>query len=104
VNEWPWIPIAIAAVFFVFGYRVLGPWVGEAPPVTGDPLCGNGEHPDGMWHPSTPIPYFPGWMWLARFTRLGRIQRAEVKRYERNCERWGCGCDSRIQRSSTLVG
>jgi hypothetical protein len=47
--------------------------------------CGNERHPDGPWHPATPIPLMT--------RRWGRKNPA-WRRYEANKERWGCGCDS----------
>lgn len=52
--------------------------------------CGNDRHPDGPWHPAAPLPFYGG----SRLTKRGRAQRRAVRRYERNKERWGCGCDS----------
>lgn len=40
--------------------------------------CGNANHPDGPWHPATPLP--GSWQWGRRLQRwLRKI-------------RWGCGC------------
>lgn len=43
--------------------------------------CGNENHPDGPWHVATPLP--------------STWEREAVRRYDRNVERWGCGCDRR---------
>jgi len=40
--------------------------------------CGNEAHPDGPWHPGTPLP--ASWEWRARFM------------FWWNQRRWGCGC------------
>lgn len=40
--------------------------------------CGNERHPDGPWHPSTPLP--PSW------------DRTEVALYAARRAAWGCGC------------
>ena len=55
--------------------------------------CGNAHHPDGAWHPATPMPF--QFVWSERDT-WGRANRQARKRYERNKARWGCGCDSSI--------
>ena len=51
------------------------------------PLCGNPHHPDGAWHPSTPLPFRGPW-----WSRKGR--RAQ-RRFERNIKQWACGCDAK---------
>ena len=50
--------------------------------------CGNVRHPDGPWHQAAPLPFYGPW-W-------NRKARLAQRRYERNVERWGCGCDSDI--------
>lgn len=41
-------------------------------------LCGNRLHPDGPWHPATPLPM--SWRWRER------------RRQARNRRQWGCTC------------
>ncbi len=53
-------------------------------------LCGNSRHPNGAWHRATALPFYPGA--LALFSRRGRAQRREVKRFENRRRLWGCGC------------
>jgi hypothetical protein len=48
--------------------------------------CGNASHPDGPWHPATPLP--ASWQWRKRW------------RYRRNVRGHGCGCDRRLGRFS----
>lgn len=40
--------------------------------------CGNPKHPNGAWHPATPIP--ASWQWIKCFM------------YWINTKLWGCGC------------
>jgi hypothetical protein len=52
--------------------------------------CGNERHPDGPWHPATPLPFYGG----RPFTRQRRLNKRAERRYEANKASWGCGCDS----------
>lgn len=61
----------------------------------GRTLCGNPRHPNGPWHPATPLPFYVGW--LSLFTRRGWELRDEMKRYELRKSVWGCGCRASVQ-------
>jgi hypothetical protein len=41
--------------------------------------CGNEKHPDGAWHPSTPLP--------------GPLEWRKHFNFWLNRKQWGCGCD-----------
>ena len=49
--------------------------------------CGNEGHPDGMWHPCEPVPFYSVWppYWKAQFLYWWRTKR------------WGCGCPKAAQ-------
>jgi hypothetical protein len=45
--------------------------------------CGNPNHPNGPWHPATPLP--ASWQWRKRW------------RYGRNVRAHGCGCAAKTR-------